>query len=98
MKGRFLLIGIWVICFGFLGFSQSKFNYQITLVPVSNNGLPGLHSFAYAQHEGKWLIIGGRKDGLHARQPFNTFPEPFSNTDIYVFDKQPHHLYNVNID
>jgi len=48
--------------------------------------LPGLHSYAYAQHQGKWLIMGGRKDGLHARQPFNSFPETENNTDIYVVD------------
>lgn len=32
------------------------------------------------------MIIGGRKDGLHARQPFNAFPVADSNTDIYVVD------------
>jgi len=54
--------------------SQSNFNYELSLVPVSVTNLPGLHSYAYAQYQGKWLIIGGRKDGLHARQPFNAFP------------------------
>lgn len=99
MKSRYFLIGFLVICLGFQGWSQSNFNYEITLVPVANSGLPGLHSFAYAQHEGKWLIIGGRKDGLHARQPFNTFPETFSNTDIYVFDVATHQVWasSVNV-
>jgi hypothetical protein len=67
-------------------FSQNSFDYELSLVPVSVPGLPGLHSYAYAQHQGKWLIIGGRKDGLHARQPFNSFPETENNTDIYVVD------------
>jgi hypothetical protein len=31
-------------------------------------GLGGLQSFAYGHHDGKWLIIGGRKDGLRRRQ------------------------------
>jgi len=97
MKSRFFLIGVLVICFGFPGWSQSNFNYEITLVPVTNSGLPGLQSYAYAQHEGKWLIIGGRKDGLHARQPFNTFPEQFNNTDIYVFDVASHQSWSSTV-
>jgi hypothetical protein len=67
-------------------FSQSSFDYQLSLVPISIPELPGLHSYAFAQHEGKWLLIGGRKDGLHARQPFNSFPESHSNTNIYLVD------------
>ncbi len=66
--------------------SQSDFTYQLSLNPVAINNLPGLHSYAHAQHNGKWLIIGGRKDGLHARQPFNAFPASQSNTDIYIVD------------
>lgn len=97
MKSRVFLIGFLVICFGFQGWSQSNFNYEITLVPVTNSGLPGLQSYAYAQHEGKWLIIGGRKDGLHARQPFNTFPEQFNNTDIYVFDVASHQSWSSTV-
>jgi hypothetical protein len=67
-------------------FSQNSFDYELSLVPVSVPGLPGLHSYAYAQHQGKWLIIGGRKDGLHARQPFRSFPVEENNSEIYVVD------------
>lgn len=66
--------------------AQNKFNYQLEIRPITLNGLPGLHSHVVAQHEGKWLLIGGRKDGIHARQPFNAFPAAQANTDIYVVD------------
>ena len=66
--------------------SQTTFDYDVVLTPVSVSGLPGLHSYAFAQHNGKWLIIGGRKDGVHARQPFNAFPGAQNNTDMYVVD------------
>jgi len=66
--------------------AQSTFNYELTIVPKSISGLPGLHSYAFAHHQDKWLIIGGRKDGLHARQPFNAFPASSNNTGIYVID------------
>ena len=67
-------------------FAQSDFPYDVILTPVTVAGLPGLHSYAVGQHNGKWLIIGGRKDGLHARQPFNAFPGSLNNTDMYVVD------------
>ncbi len=65
---------------------QTPFGYTLTLEPVSIDGLPGLHSYVHAQHEGKWLIIGGRLDGLHARQPFNAFPASSNNTQVMVVD------------
>lgn len=65
---------------------QNSFPYDIQLTPITIANLPGLHSFVWAQHNGKWIIIGGRKDGIHARQPFNAFPNTQNNTDIYVVD------------
>lgn len=77
--------------------AQSSFPYDVVLTPVSVTGLPGLHSYAFAQHNGKWLIIGGRKDGMHARQPFNAFPETQNNTDIYVVDVQNNQLWSASV-
>lgn len=68
--------------------AQDSFPYTIEFKPVSVTGLPGLHSYAYGQSNGKWLIIGGRTDGLHPRQPFNSFPQSQNNTNIYVVDVQ----------
>jgi hypothetical protein len=67
-------------------FSQDNFDYSIELEAINFPNLPGLHSYAFGQHGGKWLILGGRKDGLHARQPFNAFPQNQNNADIFVID------------
>jgi hypothetical protein len=66
--------------------AQNTFPYDVQLTPITIANLPGLHSYAFAQHNGKWLILGGRKDGIHARQPFNAFPNAQNNTNIYVVD------------
>lgn len=63
-----------------------EFPYSVELKAKQLAGLPGLHSYAFAQHEGKWLIIGGRLDGIHARQPVSAFPQGSNNTLIYVVD------------
>ncbi|MEN8958214.1 MAG: T9SS type A sorting domain-containing protein [Flavobacteriales bacterium] len=46
----------------------------------------GLQSFAFGQHNGKWLILGGRLDGLHQRQPFAAFDIAGHNTQLIVVD------------
>jgi len=82
---RFLVLLVLVSLFSGCN-AKPTFDYSIELRPVNFPGLPGLHSYAFAQHDGKWLILGGRKDGLHARQPFNSFPQAENNTSIYVID------------
>lgn len=49
-------------------------------------GLPGIHSYAWAKHNGLWLIIGGRTNGLHGFQPPFAFPLANQNTTLYVVD------------
>jgi hypothetical protein len=78
-------------------FSQATFDYQLQLNPITITGLPGLHSFAFAQNNGKWLIIGGRTDGIHARQPFNAFPNTNNNTNIYVVDVATNQVWQSSI-
>lgn len=78
-------------------FAQGAFNYRTELVPISISGLPGLHSYAFAKHSGKWLLIGGRKDGIHARQPNSSFPQSQNNTDIYVVDVSTKQYWTASI-
>ena len=61
-------------------------SFQIAIEPVNITGLGGVQAFAYGQHDGKWLIIGGRIDGLHRRQPFASFAESGNNKQLIVID------------
>lgn len=60
--------------------------FRISLEPISIEGLGGLQSFAFGQHNGKWLLVGGRLDGLHRRQPFAAFDQAGHNTQLIVID------------
>lgn len=80
---------IFVACFMLLlqdtaVFSQA--NVTVFAEPYPIPALPGLHSFAAAQYDGKWVLIGGRTDGLHQRQPNTSFLSVNNNTKIYVVD------------
>lgn len=80
-------------------FAQStQFPYQLKLVPTSLLDFPGLHSFASGHLNGdKWIIIGGRKDGIHARQPFNAFPASSNNDQIYVVDIYSNQYWSTSV-
>lgn len=91
------LLFITLLVSSFIGFSQTTFNYQIELSPIEIPDLPGIHSFAVAQYNGKWLIIGGRLDGLHARQPWASFPESDNNTSIFVVDVAAQQFWSSSV-
>lgn len=66
-------------------FAQTApFDLYLEEWPVTNLG--GTQAYAFAQHNGKWLIIGGRLDGLHKRQPFASFDVAGNNNQLIVVD------------
>ncbi len=47
----------------------------------------GLHSYAYATHQGKWLLVGGRTNGFHRTStPASTFPSATANDSLRVLN------------
>lgn len=96
MKPFITLLSL-LVCSAGTSFGQNSFDYTLELEDVTVPNLPGLHSYAYAQHNDKWLVIGGRRDGLHARQPFNAFPQAQNNTDIYVIDATGQQFWTASL-
>ena len=66
--------------------SQAPFTLELEAHEIP--GVGGIHSYAYAQHQGKWIIIGGRLDGLHQRQPFASFDLAGHNNRLIVIDPE----------
>lgn len=66
--------------------AQSFGDRRLVLEETPIAGMPGIQSFAWAQHQGQWLLIGGRTDGLHRRQPFAAFLAADNNTMAHVVD------------
>lgn len=72
--------------------------YSVYLKPKQVPGLMGLQSFAFGQHDGKWVIIGGRLDGLHRRQPFAAFDSIGHNNQVIVIDPRTNELWKAPVD
>jgi len=60
--------------------------FEISLESLTIKELGGIQSYAFAQDSGKWLIVGGRLDGLHQRQPFAAFDIAGHNNQLIVVD------------
>lgn len=68
--------------------SAQESPFQVLLKSLKIPEVEGLQVFALGQHDGKWLILGGRLDGLHRRQPWASFDEAGMNTQIIVIDPE----------
>ena len=60
--------------------------FNVVLEPMGIPNLGGIQAYAFGQHNGKWLIVGGRLDGLHRRQPFAAFDVAGNNNQLIVID------------
>lgn len=95
MKNYLLPVFAFFLFFNLIG--QTTFPYEVVLEPFSVPDLPGLHSYAWGTHDGKHIFIGGRRDGIHARQPFAAFPASQNNTDIFVVDIESETVWSQSI-
>lgn len=93
---RIRLLAILLFTFVAKSYSQSV-PFQIAIEPISINGLVGIQAFAWGQHNQKWLIIGGRLDGLHRRQPFAAFDEAGHNNRLLVIDPVAQQKWSASI-
>ena len=78
-------------------FTQNDFPFALQLSPVEIQQMDGLHSYAFGESNGRYLIVGGRLDGLHARQPFNAFPQNQNNTQLRVIDPQAQQQWTLDM-
>ncbi|MBK9533902.1 MAG: hypothetical protein IPO10_01755 [Flavobacteriales bacterium] len=78
-------------------YSQHVGNRNVVLEEITIPNMPGIHSFAWGQHNGEWLVIGGRTDGLHQRQPFAAFLASANNTMAYVLNPVTNEVWSADL-
>ena len=88
---------ICILIFSQNNFSKADDSYSVELEQITIPGAPLIHSFAFAQANGKWLFIGGRTNGLHGFSGASSFPKQYSNINIYVVDPNTLQVWSRNI-
>jgi hypothetical protein len=72
--------------------------FRIAVKEAAKQPAPALHSFAIAEHDGKWLLIGGRTNGFHRTSlPESTFPSRLANQYLYVVDPEGDAAWKVAV-
>jgi hypothetical protein len=69
---------------------------EITLHALNWPSLPGLQSFTWGQVGDDYLVLGGRLDGLHRRQPFASFDEAGHHTQIQLLQPSIQNILTIN--
>jgi hypothetical protein len=78
--------------------AQGPANYHIALEEIIVPGMPALQSFVSGEAGGKWILMGGRTDGLHRRQPWASFWSSENNMQVYVFDPVTKNIWAQSLD
>ena len=60
--------------------------FSISIEPIQGTFITGTHSSAIAKSGDKWLVIGGRINGLHGLNSNDGFPTELANEFIIVLD------------
>lgn len=60
--------------------------FTISIVPSVITAMPPVHSNAFAEWNGKWVLIGGRNEGLHNFQSGIAFSTAARNDSVFVVD------------
>lgn len=71
--------------------------FNIAIAPLQIDQLGGLQSYAVGQYDGKWLIVGGRLDGLHRRQPWAAFDVAGHNNQVFVVDPAAGQVWSSSV-
>ncbi len=93
MKNRLLIL----CALFFATATKAQTDFSILVQPYTIPGFPGLHSYAAAAYNGKWVLIGGRTEGLHQRQPTTAFLSANNNTNIYVVDPVSKNVWTASV-
>ncbi|MCW3086348.1 MAG: hypothetical protein JWP12_3714 [Bacteroidetes bacterium] len=71
--------------------------FTLSIEAISGTNIPGFHSFAFAQSGDKWLIIGGRTNGLHGLNSNDGFPAEYKNDKVIVIDTTTWTYYSADL-
>ncbi len=72
--------------------------FDVFIEPIAISNAPSVQSFSWGKTaDGKWVVLGGRIDGLHQRQPFAAFLPSSNNTSISVIDPENNQVWSASL-
>ena len=78
--------------------AQGSSGFKLSLEEWPMPDAPGVQSFALGRHNGYWLVLGGRRDGLHRPQPFAAFDPVGHNVELFVLDPEAKQVWKQGLE
>lgn len=79
--------------------SGKNLPFQVSIEKVDFDLPEGVHSGVFGTHDGKWLLLAGRTNGMHSfENNDNNFPIQKQNTWVIVVDPQHKTTYKRSLD
>jgi hypothetical protein len=76
--------------------------YRISVQPYDFGAaaLPTLHSYAAGHHDGKWVLLSGKSNGLHGFDTTgpNGFEPEFQNREVWIIDPASKQTWHRSLD
>ena len=88
----------WGLLIAFLPFWGWGQSFTLELEEMTFPNAPGVHSGAFVKFEGKWVMIGGRINGLHGFLSPLAFPEYGENNRVWVMDYNTLETWSGTVD
>ena len=96
MKSTFIFLALSFV--SIVAFAQEPEQFKLEIEPITISNAPKIHSYSWGMDSNyKWLITGGRIDGLHQRQPFAAFLEKDNNKNAFVIDVENNKVYSKSL-
>ncbi|MBK7342215.1 MAG: hypothetical protein IPJ06_03270 [Saprospiraceae bacterium] len=95
MYHRILFLILSLLFLSGMSNAQEVSSFTITLEELDLPEFPGVQSFVIGVSDSAWLVIGGRIDGLHRRQPWATFQPEGNNLLIYVLNPETGQVWSA---
>jgi hypothetical protein len=71
---------------------------QVSLAEIKIPDAPALNGFAHATAGGRWLVLGGRHDGLHDHRPERSYPPDSAAKYIWLIDPESKQVWQKGLD
>lgn len=81
-----LLLSLILMGVGQLPAQDDSVAFSINMEEVTWPDWPGLHSFAFAERDGKWFFLCGRVGGMHGMFPPDPFAQEEANHFVWMMD------------
>ncbi|AUC81429.1 T9SS C-terminal target domain-containing protein [Lacinutrix sp. Bg11-31] len=78
--------------------NSAQEQFLVKIEPFTITDAPGIHSYSMGKtSDEKWLILGGRIEGLHKMRPFEAFRQKENNKNVFLIDPENNKTWSVDL-